>query len=71
MEEEEKKKCKNYCNECPFRLDLNVLNVMTPVTNWTSRSKNENNLDKRSNSAVNGYTLIIANYILPCQFVIH
>jgi len=61
----DEKKRKYLLNECPFRLYLNVLHVMTPVANWVLRSKNESNLDKTNESAVNGYTLITANDILP------
>jgi len=61
----DKKKRKYLLNECPFRLNLNVLHVMTPVANWVLGSKNESNLDKTNKSAVNGSTLITANDILP------
>jgi hypothetical protein len=70
-EMKDQKKYENHCNECPFRLYLNVLQVMTPVANWVLESKNESNLDKRNKSAVNGHTLITANYNLPWHYLIH
>ena len=69
----DKKKCKNHFNECPFRLGPNDLQVMKPVANWSLGSKNERNLGKKKESAVNGHTitLITANYILPWHYLIH
>ena len=76
------KKCKNHFNECPFRLYVDVVLVMTPVANWVLGSKNKSNLDKRNKSAVDGrtdgrththttHTLITANYILPWHYLMH
>ena len=69
----DKKKCKNHFNERPFRLCQNDLQVMKPVANWSLGSKNERNLGKKKECAVNGHTitLITANYILPWHYLIH